>query len=74
MAQLTDSDYTKIKKLIKTDATARSIVKAWGLDKATWKNLFQTCEDWNTNAFNTTPTESYKAAIGCGCDNHKSAG
>ena len=63
MATLNNADFTEIKKLIKRDATARDIVNAWGLDKQTWKDLFQEAEDWNTNAFLTTPTTSFKAAL-----------
>jgi hypothetical protein len=63
MAQLTDADYSQIKKIIKSNPTAHQILKDWGLDKTTWKALFQETEDWNVDGFTVTPTTSFKAAL-----------
>jgi hypothetical protein len=63
MAVLTNTDYQKIKKFIRNDSTAKAEFKAWGLDKQTWKNVFQEAEDWFVDGFTSTPLTSFKAAL-----------
>ena len=63
MAILDNDDFHDIKKIIRRDATARAVFKAWGLDRPTWKILFQTVEDWFVNGFSTTPSNSFKAEV-----------
>jgi hypothetical protein len=63
MAQLTNADYTEIKEIIHGNPAAWVILKAWGLDKQTWKGLFQAAENWFVTGFNAVPTTSFKAAL-----------
>lgn len=63
MAVLTNADYQQIKKFVRNDPTARATFKAWGLDKQTYKDVFQAAEDWFVNGFSTTPSSSFKAAL-----------
>lgn len=62
MAVLTNSDFNEIKNHIKASGNYDTFA-AWGLDKATWKNVFQTCEDYFVNAFAARPATAYKPAI-----------
>lgn len=63
MATLSDSDFQQIREIIGSNIEIKTVLKAWGLDKATWKAAFQASEDWFVNGFNSTPSTSYKAAI-----------
>jgi hypothetical protein len=63
MAVLDNNDYTQIKRLIQSNPDAKAIFKVWGLDKQTWKDLFQAAEDWFVGAFTTTPTTSFQDAL-----------
>jgi len=62
MAVLDNDDFTEIKNQIR-GSTHRDTFRSWGLDKPTWKLLFQAAEDWNINGFTVTPTTSFKAAL-----------
>lgn len=63
MTTLTSSDFTKIKTDIRNDSASNNVFKAWGLDKPTWKSLLQETEDYFVDAFNVTPSTSYKTAV-----------
>ena len=63
MAVLTNADFQQAKEWIRRNPTAKTELKAWGLSKAVFKAALQEIEDWQTNGFSTTPTESLKAAV-----------
>ena len=63
MATLDNDDFTSIRQYITRDPIAKAEFKSWGIDKATWKALFQEAEDWFVNGFTTTPTTSFKGAL-----------
>jgi len=63
MATLTDQDFIKIQQHIKSDPEINNVFRSWGISKSQWRSLFQAAETWFTGSFNTTPTESFKAAL-----------
>lgn len=63
MATLANEDFTNIRQYIAHDTAAKDEFKSWGINKATWKALFQAAEDWFVDGFTTTPTSSFKAAL-----------
>lgn len=46
MAVLTDADFTKMKHLLRNDATAKAEMSAAALSKQSWKDTLQALEDW----------------------------
>ena len=63
MAILDNTDFQKIKKIIKSDPAASGVFKTWGLSKAELKSAFQAAEDWFVTGFTVTPTTSFKASL-----------
>lgn len=64
MATLDDSDFTEIRRIAKSDDQMYAVLKAWGLNKATWQAALQAIEDWFVGAFNVTaPSTTIKAQI-----------
>lgn len=63
MAILTNADYQNIKKRVKLDPVSRAEFRAWGLDKQTWYDLFQSVEDWFVSGFSVAPSTSFKSEI-----------
>ena len=63
MATLNNTDFQDIYQRVRSDPTSWAGFRTWGLTKTQYKAAFQGAETWFVNAFTTTPTTSFKAAI-----------